>query len=147
MSFDKNQFKDLIKRVLTEVDPALCSDAAVNLLLGTAAQESRFGQYLRQLGGGPAVGVFQMEPATFIWLRDHFEIKYPYIKERRVEELEWNLRLAILMARLRYRIVPAPLPKADVVLSLAAYWKTYYNTVQGKGTVEEFERNYRRFLN
>lgn len=76
MSFDKNQFRSLILRVLTNVDPALCSDAAVNLLLGTAAQESEFGKYIRQIRG-PALGVFQMEPATFDWLRDKYSLKYP----------------------------------------------------------------------
>lgn len=143
MSLDKNQFRDLIERVLGEYD--LHSEAAVNLLLGTAAQESHFGTYIRQIRG-PARGVFQMEPATFEWLQRHYSDKYPDIKERRFEELEWDLRLAIIFARLRYRVVPDPLPRADVIESLAEYWKQYYNTVHGAGTVEEFVKNYNRFV-
>lgn len=146
MSFDSNQFRELIRRVLSEYGPGLCSEAAINLLLGTAAQESHFGTYLWQLGGGPAVGVFQMEPATFDWLRDHFKGKYPDIGGRQAEDLEWDLRLAILLARLRYRVVPAPLPDADVVSALAGYYKQYYNTIHGKATIEEFERNYGKFV-
>jgi len=65
MSFNVAQFKTLIERVLSELDPDLASPVAVKLLLGTAAQESRFGTFLHQLGGGPAKGAFQMEPATF----------------------------------------------------------------------------------
>ena len=44
------------------------SRAAENLILGTALQESNL-RYLRQLGDGPARGVYQMEPATHddIW--------------------------------------------------------------------------------
>ena len=145
MSFDRNQFRDLIARVLTDFDPALASDAAVNLVLGTAAQESAFGTYLRQIKG-PAVGVFQMEPATFVWLRGHYEKKYPYIAGRPAEDVEWDLRLAIFLARLRYRVVPAPLPEADDLPALAGYYKQYYNTVHGKATVEEFERNYRKYV-
>ena len=42
--------------------------AAERLVLGTAVQESRL-LYIKQLGNGPALGLFQMEPATHddIW--------------------------------------------------------------------------------
>jgi len=48
----------------------LWSDAAETLILGTIAQESRCGEYVKQVGGGPALGICQMEPATHddIWL-------------------------------------------------------------------------------
>ena len=147
MSFDKNQFRSLILRVLTNVDPALCSDAAVNLLLGTAAQESGLGEYIRQLGGGPALGVFQMEPATFDWLRDKYSLKYPAaLQGRMAEELEWDLFLSILTARLRYRVVPEALPSSSNTLALALYWKKHYNTPAGAGTVEQFEKNYALYI-
>lgn len=145
MSFNKNQFRNLIESVLGN-HPELFSESAVQLLLGTAAQESGFGTYLRQLGGGPAIGVFQMEPKTFIWLRDKYKKKYPEIANREVTDMEWDLRLAILMARLRYRIVPAKLPPAHHVGALAAYWKEFFNTVHGAGTVEQFIANYRKFV-
>jgi len=148
--FDKNQFKDLIERTLISYNPKLCVDGAINLLLGTAAQESYFGTYLRQIGGGPALGVFQMEPATFIWLRDHYVERPPFnmtdLAERIAEELEWDLQLAILMARLRYWIVPRALPDANDIEGLARYWKDYYNTRFGQGTTEEFVENYKKFV-
>ena len=147
MGFDKRQFEGLIIRVLTAVDPALASNAATNLLLGTAAQESEFGTYRRQLGGGPALGVFQMEPNTFNWLRDKYSHKYPAVLHgRTAEELEWDLFLSILTARLRYRVVPQALPSADSVQDLALYWKKHYNTPAGAGTIEQFEQSYARYV-
>ena len=146
MSFDKKQFRDLIERILEAWDPNLYSEAAVNLLLGTAAQESHFGTYLRQLGGGPAIGVFQMEPATFNWLRETYSKKYSFVIGRTAEEMEWDLRLAIMMARLRYWFVPEPLPHPDSIAGLAAYWKKHYNTELGTGTVNEFVTNYHKYV-
>lgn len=143
--FDKIQFKDLIERTLKETDPDLCSEVAVALLLGTAAQESRFGTFLRQLQGGPALGAFQMEPATFDWLRDRYSGRYD-LYGRRVEELEWDLRFAIVMARLRYRVMPEPLPDTIDLRDLGGYWKRHYNTVHGRGTVEEFIANYKKYV-
>lgn len=149
MSFNKNQFRDLIDRTLA-LHPDLVSESAVRLLLGTAAHESHFGTFLRQRGGGPALGVFQMEPATFNWLRDKFVIhskdSCPELAGREAEELEWDLQLSILMARLRYRAVSAPLPEARSVQALAAYWKQHYNTPLGAGTVEEFQENYKKYV-
>ncbi|GAG93875.1 unnamed protein product, partial [marine sediment metagenome] len=123
MSYNKEQFESLIRRVLVaELGKELCTDAAVNLLLGTAAQESLFGTYMRQVRG-PAMGVFQIEPATFNWLKEKYNKDYPHLSKVIVEDLEWDLALAIIFARLRYRAVPAALPIADDIHALAAYWK------------------------
>ena len=65
---DRHQLdRDIIEPVLSRLHAA--SPAARALLLGTAAQESAMGRYIRQLRGGPALGIFQMEPATHddIW--------------------------------------------------------------------------------
>ena len=59
---DTTQFTNhVIQPVL--LDLGLYSKAAEELLLGTAIQESRL-KYLVQIGGGPALGVYQMEIAT-----------------------------------------------------------------------------------
>jgi hypothetical protein len=154
MSFNQNQFKILIEKVLRRMK--MHSNSAVNLLLGTAAQESAFGTYIRQLGDGPARGVFQMEPAT------ERDIWSSYISYRRDVEtmieiisgvsapdelhLEGNLLYQIIMARLHYRRVKEPFPSADDIEGLARYWKKYYNTSQGKGTIEEFITNYHKYI-
>lgn len=129
------------------------SEHAVNLLMGTAAQESNF-KYVRQIGGGPALGYFQMEPATFKdicnnWLQYQ---KAPLtadimalcgIQQFAHAPLLWNVRLMIVFARLHYRRVPEALPTTPE--GYAAYWKKYYNTYLGKGTEEEFLKNYKRY--
>ncbi len=142
--YNAKQFRGLVVRTLASW-PELNSPGAVELLLGTAAQESRFGTYLRQLGGGPAIGPFQMEPATYTWMRDVYGEKYGF-SGRPAEDMEWDLRLAILLARLRYRVVKTPLPGADDIQGQAAYWKQWYNTPKGAGTVAEYTANYYLFV-
>ena len=146
MPLDKSQFKNLIERTLKDASTSsesLYSEPAVNLLLGTAAQESKFGTYLRQLGNGPAVGFFQMEKPTFYWLKNAYEKKFNIGS---FEELEFNIKQAILLCRLRYYIVPEALPAADDIESLAAYWKKYYNTFNGAGKMEDFIYNYKKYV-
>lgn len=152
MAFDKGQFKDLIVRVTTDI--GLYSPAATNLLLGTAAKESEFGTYLRQLGRGPALGAFQMEPATHADIWDKylgFNSKLSaavslYCMDHLAEELEWNLAYAIVMCRVHYKRVPAALPAADDLPGMAHYWKVYYNTVKGAGTEAEFIKKYKEYV-
>lgn len=154
MAFDKRQFEDLIRRVLERLK--MHSDAAVNLLLGTAAQESAFGTYLRQRGGGPALGVFQMEPDTArdIWTNYiYFRMELADLIWHTTGEaghsdraLESNIAYQVVMARLHYRRESEPLPAADDIEGMARYWKRHYNTMQGKGTEVEFVKNYQKYL-
>jgi len=144
MAFDCGQFRRLVHDIL-RLYPELASPAAENLLLGTAAQESVFGTYLYQING-PALGVFQMEPGTYQWICNKYSGKYQYLFGRPPWELPWNLKLAILTARLRYRVVADPLPEADDIDGLAAYWKQNYNSPAGKGTIEQFIANYRKYV-
>jgi len=147
MSLHRGQFRDLVGRVLLEWD--LHSLEAVELLLGTAAQESDLGRYLRQVGGGPALGAFQVEPATHRLIWKWVRRNRPDLEERlrgaRYSEgsaaaLEWDLRYSILMARILYLSIPSPLPAVDDVAAQARYWKVHYNTIHGRGTVAEFIR-------
>jgi hypothetical protein len=46
------------------------------------------------------------------------------------------------MCRLHYRRVPEPLPDAEDINGLAAYWKKYYNTKAGRGSESEFIINW-----
>lgn len=133
---DRNQFESLIRRTLIELDPRLCTDEAVNLILGTAAVESRFGTYLRQLGNGPARGFFQIEENTFHWLRNKYSKRYPQIANYDFKDLEWNIKAGIIYCRLRYLVDPVAIPSK---LNLQAqYWKRVYNTRYGKGTFHDF---------
>jgi hypothetical protein len=156
MSLNLLQFKDLIERKITEIN--MYSPAAVNQLLGTAAVESDFGTYLRQRNGGPGRGVFSMEPATEkdIWenyldRNDHEDLARDVCMVSGVcgydpDALEYNLAYQIVMARIHYWRVEEPLPEPSDIEGLARYWKQYYNTHAGKGTVKQFLTKYRKYV-
>ncbi|MBF0401309.1 MAG: hypothetical protein HQL90_11125 [Magnetococcales bacterium] len=151
---DPKQFERYVIQPALEL-LQLDSPAARALMLGTAAQESGLGHYLRQVGGGPAMGVFQMEPATYHDIWRNFIAYKPAIQARlamrwpiepKPEEMITDLLLAAVMCRLHYLRVNAPLPQAEDLPGLARYWKRFYNTVQGAGTEAEFMRNWREHV-
>lgn len=92
------------------------------------------------------MSVFQIEEATFLDLRERMHPILPEIRTWSFLRLEWDLRAAILAARLKYRSIPKPLPEPDNLLELAAYWKRWYNTEQGAGTIQQFIRNYKHYV-
>lgn len=155
MSFDPTQLRSLVERSLEEVGPELASPQAVDLVLGTIAVESKFGTYIRQVGGGPALGICQIEPATYEDLWDSW-IYYQtnglggVLEElghkRDFASLEWDIRHSIVMCRLLYRRIPEALPEHGNLAGYAEYWKKYYNTPLGKGTVAKFLFSWQQFL-
>lgn len=125
----------------------LHSLAAEQLVLATAVHESGL-RYLRQIGGGPALGFFQMEPAT------HRDIWNTYL-DRKIDltekiaalsarippgaaQMATNAMYACAMCRIHYWRVPAPLPEPGDAQAMGRYWKRYYNTERGRGTVAAF---------
>lgn len=159
MSISCPQLRDII------IIPALTalglnSESAVNLLLGTAAQETQMGRYLIQTNISPykgGIGIYQMQAPTYdyIWNRHvdgsnsmkakiklflGFEGKPPAAR------MASDLSLASIMARLNYANVLERLPEATDVNALARYWKVYWNTMQGKGTQDQFVQNYKEYV-
>lgn len=123
---------------------------SMELLLGTAATESRLGLWLRQLGGGPALGLYQIEPETewdvwnnYLTFRPELRKTVQGWSKGSEGELEYNHAYATAIARLCYRRAPAPLPAAGDREAQAAYWKKYYNTPLGKGTPEKYLKDWR----
>jgi len=132
--------------VLTFLD--LYSAAACKLLLHTAVHESGGLKYIAQIRG-PALGLFQMEPRTFYshckWLerprRQMLKSKVEMLGgawPQRHKQLVGNLFLSVAFARIHYLRVRAPLPDPDDMLAQAQYWKQYWNTYRGRGTVKQF---------
>lgn len=125
----------------------LHSPAAELLLLGTAIVESNLSA-LVQKAGGPALGVYQIEPATHADVWRNYLVYRPVLAARaallaaggigRSEQLVWNLAYATAIARLVYRRRREPLPPADDIPALAAYWKAHFNTAAGKGSAAKF---------
>jgi len=157
MGLDLTQFAHyVVTPTLKWLDPHVrYSLAAERLLLGTAWHESNGLRYLDQVDPGPddpgpAVGVYQMEPATHrdIW-RNYLEyhdsltakiklLRAPYPDPS--AQLRTNLAYATAMARLQYYRHPAPLPELDDLDGLAAYAKRYFNTRKGKATVADYRK-------
>lgn len=149
---------EVIWPVLTRLDGVMdgraSSPAAINLLLGTAAVESALGEDLVQDGNGPARGLFQMEADTERWLLDGYLARRIVMRQAVTDltvplpdyELTGNLFYATALARVLYWTKPEPLPEADDVEGLAAYWKQHYNTPGGHGTVAKFCLDYRRMV-
>jgi hypothetical protein len=132
------------------IDIRMSSLKSKKLLLGTSCSESQL-TYVKQFNGGCALGLYQMEPATYNdicnWLEKHkgtdFKNKVIYcIYEEMYRDLPdatqlvYNLRLQTIFARLHYWRVSDPIPKATPLQ--AQYWKTFYNTALGRGTVQHY---------
>lgn len=142
---------------LARYNPKMYSKTAIKLLMGTAAQESDLGYWVKQITG-PAVSIYQIEPAT------HYDVTSRYLKDkpklqqlvvgmvsqdRRLgddEELITNLRYATAICRIRYWMEPDALPDPQDLVAIAKYWDTHYNANPYYGTVEEFMESWTKFL-
>lgn len=128
--------------------------AAKRMVLGTMLVETG-GLALDQITSqndvtlGPAIGLYQIEPSTMediiLWLDRHPVLRHrvlstlgDYPVDRRVQ-LASNLMFATAVCRMLYFRAPEPLPIADDLDGLAAYWKKYYNTEKGAGTISGFK--------
>ncbi len=143
----------IIRPALEAID--LYSEAAEELLLGTAIQESRL-TYLKQIGGGPALGLFQMEPAThddlyvnFLAYKQELSAKVGQLIVTPIPaaEMIWNLYYAAAMCRIHYYRVKEALPEVGDISRQAAYWKAHYNTIKGAGTEQEYLENWHKYAN
>ena len=125
------------------------STAAEELVLGTAIVESSL-IYIRQHGDGPALGLWQVEPATHDDLYANYlsyrqelsallmELRAPALSLE--ENLASNLMYGAAVCRLCYYRQPEALPEAGDLEGQAAFWKQHYNTPLGAGTVGKYMR-------
>jgi hypothetical protein len=134
----------VIEPTLRALGDRYASEAAIRLLLGTAAHESFCGRWLHQVSG-PAVGIYQMEPRTHDDVARRLSRDtelgmrvYRLSNDAYAAAMAWDLRYATAMARAYYWYDPAPLPDADDIGGLAAYAKRRWNTSAGKATVEDY---------
>jgi hypothetical protein len=142
----------VIKPVLKDL--GLWSVDAEKLILGTACAESGCGRFLHQIGG-PALGIYQMEPDTHNDIWDNFiEYRPELVKKLELmdasghgsyeDQLPGNLYYATAMCRIHYLRVPAPIP--DSLPKQAAYWKNHYNTELGKGSTDDYMAAWYRYV-
>lgn len=149
---DLKQFREYVVRPTLQY-MGLWSEAAENLVVGTAIQESGL-RYLDQLspGPGPAYGVYQMERRThdalLAWVqkrRADLAGRLEALKgvwPQGVDQMRTNLAYGAAMCLLHYVRTGEPLPPANDVQAMARFWKKHYNTRLGKGRPEQFVRAY-----
>lgn len=123
----------------------LASPSAINLVTGIGLVESAY-RTKRQYGGGPALGYWQMEPATHDDCWTNFLDYRPLLaglvrgiirpnQPQSILLLEDDFYAAAL-CRIRIFRSPTPLPSPDCALALCQYWKLHYNSSRGAGQVD-----------
>jgi|TARA_R100000482_G_C5079985_1_gene125567 hypothetical protein len=143
----------LIKDVLVQMGQKYSKDEAVELVLVTGMVESGY-KYIYQISG-PARSYWQIEPDTCVsQIENYISYRKKLVKKcaeiSKLDESIWtntdkdlwdwilstNLAAAIIHCRLKYWRVPKSLPQDT--LGQAQYWKDYYNTAEGAGTVDKW---------
>ncbi len=144
---DAQQLHDhIIKPTLQYMGGNYDSKDARFLLLCTAAIESKCGYYIKQIGG-PALGIWQMEPDT----ESDILLNCDAIKVNGNRWLQglglcatnqlWltvSPMYACAMARLKYSMDKEPLPDRHDIKAVYDYYKRIYNTPAGSSTYEKF---------
>ena len=152
--FDPIQFRQrIVKPVLQGI--GMWNENAEELMMGTCAVESAGGTYLVQLGGGTALGIFQMEVATHDdiwvkWLPNNAAIASNLMRacilngKPTAQDMIQNLYYSCAMARIQYfRNTPDQVP--DTLEGQAMWWLRYYNR-GGTQTVEKYVEAYKKFV-
>ena len=146
--FSSDALRDIIRISLEPL--GWWSREAEELLLMTAAHESRLGKYNKQING-PALGLYQIEPAT---LDDNYVSYLNYRRHllRQVSEiagvpswaslpdLQYNPIYGTIHARLKYLRSPGKLPSDH--WAMAEYAKEYYNSPLGAATPGDYYNAY-----
>jgi hypothetical protein len=171
MSLDPGQLLKYVVRPSLQALGLPGGVLAEKLVLGTACQESHL-QYLHQLGKGPALSLWQIEPVTAMdTLRrapttalDRLEGMVPGVLPLQsrgtllgplIDQLPGNLYFGAAMCRLVYYMKPfsgwaLPAYISDRLRTsemdwCAGIWKRWYNTPKGAGTETEFLANWKKF--
>ena len=123
------------------------------LSLCTAAIESQCGYYIKQVGG-PALGIWQMEPATHDDIWGNCDVLNQGVDSTLVRSVVFALApmgkcgdealitapmYACAMARLKYSMDPKPLPDHHDIKAVYDYYKRIYNTPLGASNYEGFK--------
>jgi hypothetical protein len=156
MSFHPNHLRnEIIIPTLELLEPVGIGNvnAAAQLLLGTCAAESLLGQWRHQMGGGPALSIYQIEPNTERDVWENFLDYNPKIAERvrylmygGGNELQYNDFYATAIARLVYFRDPFKLPEHGNIVHQAQTWKRVFNTGLGAGTVDHYLKNWKALV-
>ena len=143
-----DEIREIAEYALYKID--CYSDDALALVVRTGMAESGY-RALKGYGKhNPAIGFWQIEPATmYDMMRNYIIYRAPYRKaleglgmKFKGDDIEMsvmaNMAVQSALCRLHYRRDKDPIPSWDDLEAQAKYWKRVYNTVEGRGTVEHF---------
>ena len=123
------------------------NDNADELLPETAKAETRLGLVKDKTILNVGVGLMQFDEIGFEDTKQRC-LKYKDrildrlkidISKVKLNHLAYNPLLSVLFTRLKYRLIPQEIP-TDVE-GRAKYWKRYYNTSAGAGTILHYLQN------
>ena len=134
---------------LKEIPRGYSEKAALAIMMIIAHESSR-GEYIAQMGNGPAKGIIQMEG----WVHDDVWINSDTIRanaERigiiqrgqlapKSDRLYWDLRYNVFMARQRLFMDINPLPNTPEEMS--KYLKSFWNSSAGAADDNSYLRDY-----
>lgn len=152
--FNITQFREFIV-LPTLGDLQIHTKELEELLIFTCATESQGGTYVHQIQG-PALGIYQMQPATYSDLWSAYIIRKPDIVNllalnfgvSRVPHpslLVTDLRLATAICALYYKWKNAR-PASTSTEDLWAVYKPLYNTEKGKAEKDASIKLYNKFI-
>ncbi len=119
------------------------NNTAVEMILETATAETHLGKLEdRSLKAG--MGLTQFDEKPFYNIRDRNIKRRDLIYKKlgvditlvKWEDLRYNPFLALLFCRLFYKLISKEIP--GTIEQRASYWKKYYNTYLGKGTIKHY---------
>ena len=125
---------------------------AVDLLLETAGAETGRG-LTKDLTLGAGMGITQIDKLPFqdikdrcrkedrVRIYDFFNIDIDLVEW---EHLRYNPLLCMIFTRLKYKKIPNIIPTS--LYDRADYWKIFYNTEEGKGTVAHYIEENLKFV-
>ena len=142
-----NEIKEIAEYALYKIGSY--SDDALVMVVRTGMAESGYRALKGYGDGNPAIGFWQIEPATmddminnYIKYRSHYKKNLISLgmnfQKDTIMSVMSNMAVQAALCRLHYRRDKDPLPSWDDMEGQAKYWKRVYNTVEGRGTVKHF---------
>jgi hypothetical protein len=151
--FRPDRLRELIRFSLRPINK--WSEEAEELIIMIAAHESYLGLHLKQIGGGPARGLYGIELATEkdIW-RSYLAYKPGLVAQIKSMggpngpdelHLTYNYIYATIMCRVKLLQCPGPLPAADNLPAMGKYADDFYNA-GGKASPDKYINDYKRLV-
>ncbi len=143
-----SEIKEIAEHALYRLD--CYSDDGLALVVRTGMAESGYRALQGYGESNPAIGFWQIEPATLYDMMRNYIVYRPQYRKA-LEELGMqfkgddievsvmaNMAVQAGLCRLHYRRDKYPLPSWDCMETQGKYWKRVYNTHKGRGTIKHF---------